>query len=215
MNARIAIMKRLLAGNWISMLMTVGLVACATTTGPEVLSRGNYTWTLAVLSPFFFVFADFRELLNLGASKKDYFAGCLMAYAVLALGISLANTLTHLILDAASPARTVVNLMDVCRWTENGIIIAWLQQTFFLLLAMLFLHVLLSVQSQWCGWLTDAVLAAVISIFTPIAPLRHVLAVFFETIMINGNALVQISSCLVLSALLSLAGLAALKRRTL
>lgn len=86
---------------------------------------------------------------------------------------------------------------------------------FFLLLVMVFLHVLLSMQPHWYGWLTDAVLVAVICIFTPIAALRAVLSGFFRIIMLNGNAVLHIGICLLLSAALSFAGLAVLKRKTL
>lgn len=65
------------------------------------------------------------------------------------------------------------------------------------------------------GWLTDAVLVAVICVFTPIAPLRAVLGGFFQIIMFNGSALLHIGVCLLLSAAFSLAGLAVLKRKTL
>ena len=46
-------------------------------------------------------------------------------------------------------------MMDVCGWTENRIVAAGLQQMAFLLLVMIFLHVLLSMQARWYGWLTD------------------------------------------------------------
>ena len=86
---------------------------------------------------------------------------------------------------------------------------------FFLLLVMVFLHVLLSVQTHWYGWLIDAVFVAIICIFTPIAPLRAILAGFFQIIMLNSNTVLHIGICLLLSAALSLGGLVALKRKTL
>ena len=100
--------------------------------------------------------------MHLGASKKDYFLGCLISYVILAAGISLVNTMIHLVIDPVYSARTVINLMDVCRWTENGIAAAALQQMLFLLLLMVFLHVLLSMQAHWYGWLTDAILVVII-----------------------------------------------------
>ena len=105
--------------------------------------------------------------------------------------------------------------MDVCGWTDNGIIIAFIQQAFFLILVMTFLHVLLSMQTKWYGWLADILLIAVICIFTPFAPLRSLLAGFFHVIMINRNALIQISDSVLLTALLSLTGVLILKKRTL
>ena len=215
MKATFAIVKRLLASNKISFIIMALVVLCATSSGDVVLSNGNYTWLLAVMTPFFFVFYDYTKLMHLGASKRDYFFGCLISYGVLALGISLINTLIHLLIDPVYPAQAVINMMDVCKWTENGIIIAGVQQMFFLLLVMIFLHVLLSMQPHWYGWLTDAILVAIISIFTPIAALRGILSGFFQIIMLNGNALLHIGICLLLSSALSFAGLLVLKRKTL
>ena len=215
MNAIFAIVKRLLAGNKISFIITALVVLCATSSGEVVLSSGNYIWLLAAMTPFFFVFYDYTKVMHLGASKRDYFIGCLISYGVLALGISLINSLIHLLIDPAYPAQAVINLMDVCNWTENGIFVAGLQQMFFLLLVMVFLHVLLSMQPHWYGWLTDAILVAIICIFTPIAPLRSILAGFFQVVMLNGNGALHIGICLLLSAALSFAGLLVLKRKTL
>ena len=188
MSAIFSITKQLLSSNKISFILTALVVLCATSSGEVVLSNGNYTWLLAVLTPFFFVFYDFAKLMHLGASKKDSNLGCLISYGFLAFCISLVNTLVHLLIDPVYPAQTVINLMDVCQWTANGIVVAGLQQMFFLLLVMIFLHVLLSMQTHWYGWLTDAILVAIICVFTPIAPLRAVLAGFFQIIMINRNA---------------------------
>lgn len=215
MTSVFAIVKRLLAGNKISFILTVVVVVCATSSGDVVLSNGNYTWLAAVLTPFFFVFYDFRKLMHLGAGKKDYYLGCLVSYGLLAFCISLVNTVIHLVIDPVYPAEAVINMMDVCKWTDNGILIAGLQQMCFLLLVMVFFHVLLSMQAHWYGWLTDVLLTAIICIFTPIAPLRAVLAGFFQIIMFNSNAPVHICICLLLSAALSFAGLAVLKRKTL
>lgn len=215
MTAVFAIIKRLLASNKISYIVTSLVVVCATSSDETVLSNGNYTWLLAVFAPFFFVFYDFSRLMHLGASKRDYFLGSLISYGLLAFGISLLNTLIHLVIDPAYPAQTVINMMDVCRWTENGIVAAGLQQMCFLFLVMVFLHVLLSMQPHWYGWLTDAVLAAIICVFTPIAPLRAVLGEFFSLIMFNPNAVLHIGVCLLLSAALSFAGLAVLRHKTL
>ena len=215
MTSIFAIVKRLLASNKISFIITALVVLCATSSGEVVLSNGNYTWLLAIMAPFFFVFYDYTKLMHLGANKKDYFLGSLISYGILAFGISFLNTVIHLLIDPVYRAETVINLMDVCKWTENGIVIAVLQQMFFLLLGMIFLHVLLSMQPHWYGWLTDAVLVAIICIFTPIATLRVILVRFFQIIMLNGNALLHIGVCLLLSAALSFAGLLVLKKKTL
>lgn len=217
MRATLSIVKRLLASNKISFILTAIVVVCATTSGDSAiaLSNGNYTWLLAALTPFFFVFYDFKKLMHLGANKKDFYVGALVGYGLLALFISLVNTGIHLLIDPLNRTQTVLNLMDVCGWTENNIFVAFLQQAVFLFLILVFLHVLLSMQPHWYGWLTDAILISIICIFTPIAPLRGILAGFFKLVMLNPNALIHIGICLVLSALLAAAGLIVLKRKTL
>lgn len=215
MTAVWAVVKRLLASNKVSFSIAAIVTLCATSSGEVVLSNGNYTWLIAVLTPFFFVFYDFTKLMHLGTSKRDYFLGCLISYVLLACCISLANTALYLLIDPIYPARTVINMMDVCGWTENGVFLAGIQQAAFLLLVMVFLHVLLSIQAHWYGWLADAVLAAIICVFTPVEPLRAILAGFFRIVMLNGSAVLHICSCLLLSAALSLGGLAELKRKAL
>ncbi len=209
--------KRLLASNRISFLITALVVLLATTSAdsPIALSRGNYTWLLAVTSPFFFVFYDYTKLVHLGATKKDYYLGSLAGYGVLAFLMSAVNTLIRLVIDPLNREQTVVNLMGVCGWWQNGPILAAVQQFLFLLLVMVFLHVLLSVQPYWYGWFADASLAAVVCVFTPIAPLRGLLSKFFGAVMLNGNAQSHLGICLVLTAVFALLGLEALKRKTI
>ena len=217
MSAIPAIVKRIFSSNKISFIITAIVVLCATTSGDAeiALSNGNYTWLLAVMTPFFVVYYDYTKLVHLGASKKDYYTGSLVSYGLLAFFISLINTGIHLLIDPLNRTQTVINMMDVCKWTENGIIFAYFQQALFLLLAMIFLHVLLSMQPYWYGWLTDSILVAIICIFTTIAPLRHILAGFFKIIMFNSHAFLHVGVCLILSGVLSLIGLAVLKRKTL
>lgn len=217
MRSVFAVVKRLLSSNIITFIVTAAVVLCATTSGDSevALSNGNYTWLAAAMAPFFIVCYDCKKLMYLGTSKKDYYLGSLATYGILAVIISLANTSIHLLFDPLNHGQTVVNLMELCGWTENGIIIAFLQQALFLALVMIFLHVLLSMQPYWYGWLADVILAAVICVFIPIAPLRQVLATFFAAVMFNSNALLHIAICAALSMLLAAAGLAVLKRKTL
>lgn len=212
-----AIVKRLVVSNKVSFIITAVVVICATTSGESkiALSNGNYVWLLAVMTPFFFVFYDYTKLMHLGTSKKDYFFGSLASYGLMALVASLVNTGIHVLIDPLNHTQTVINMMDLCGWTENGVFVAFLQQTLFLLLTMIFLHVLLSMQPYWYGWLINGILVAIICIFTPIAPLRHILAGFFKVIMFNSNAMLHMGVCLLLCVVLSLIGIIVLKRKTL
>lgn len=56
MTAVFSIVKRLLASNKVSFIITALVVLCAASSGDVALSNGNYTWLLAVLTPFFLCF---------------------------------------------------------------------------------------------------------------------------------------------------------------
>ena len=153
------------------------------------------------------------RLLHLGTEKRDCYIGSLCSYCVIALVVSLLNTFVCLFIDPINKSQTVINLMNVCRWMENGVIIAFLQQAVFLLLLMLFIHVMIELQHFWFGWIIDILLVAGLSVSMPIAPLRSMVASFFSIIMVNGNAIIQISSCLILSVLFAFISLVLIKRK--
>lgn len=60
-------------------------------------------------------------LKNITLTLEEPGIYCLLSYVFLAACISLANTFIHLVIDPLYPARRVINLMDVCGWTGNGL----------------------------------------------------------------------------------------------
>lgn len=217
MKSILAVVKCNISNSIIALLVSLAVMVAATSSGEAgllVISRGNYSYLFILMLPFFVVLRSFRGLMNLNAAKRDYYLGSLLTYAIAALGVSLVNTLVFLFIDPLHKGQNVVNLMELCGWTANGVALAAVQQFFFLLLAALFLHVLLSVQSSWYGWVADVALVAVISVFTPIEPLRNVLIRFFNLVMFNSNTLLHLAACLIGCVGLYFLGLAALKRKT-
>lgn len=212
-----SVVKRNFASNLIALIITTLVVLLSTTSedASMSISRGNYTYLYMLMIPFFIVYRNFSKLTHLSATKKDYYLGSMFTYAIAAAAVSLVNTFIHLVIDPINKTQTVINLMEICGWAENGVVLAFIQQFAFLLLVAIFLHVLLSMQSYWYGWLTDAVLVAIICVFVPIQPLRHILVDFFDVIMFNSNAWLHIGICLLSSLGFAFAGLAILKRKTI
>jgi hypothetical protein len=94
------------------------------------------------------------------------------------------------------------NLLDVWGWSACGAFVAFLRQSAFLFLGMVFFHTLASLHEWWIGWAMDALIIAVISVFTPIEPLRNAEYAFFRAILFQPNAFLQIVTCLALAAAL-------------
>jgi hypothetical protein len=169
------------------------------------LSLGWFLWAAVALASVLIPAKNFKRVANLGGKRDGFRRGSLTVYAVLSGVTALASTVVYYALD-----RTVfrsgifgytLSAPDVFDWAPHGAIAVFFQQFAFLLLLAMFIHTLTSVQDKWYGWAADIALVAIISVFTPIAPLRAVLAAFFRTILFSSPPL-QISVCLILAAAL-------------
>jgi hypothetical protein len=172
------------------------------------ISCGNAFWLLPVLAGIFIPAKNFRRTINLGAKRGNFFWGSLECYAVLSTAASFANVFIYYAIDMYIKKTGyfdrnffagIINLAEVFGWTRHGVIAAFLQQFAFLFLFAVFTHTLTAMQDKWYGWLTDVLLIAIISVFTPIAPLRSALVWFFTLILTHPNAFLQIFACLILA----------------
>ena len=189
----------------------------------SLISAGNMLWLLPFMAGIAMPAHNFRRIVNLGGKRENFFWGSLCTYAILAAGLSLANSLIYYLISrpiiraeifmpfspgyfsdetfipfAPGHIGGIANLMEVFGWTQNGAIIAFLQQFAFLFLLATFIHTLTAIQGKWYGWFTNAAIIAIISVFTPIAPLRRALVGFFNLILTHETAAIQIAACIVI-----------------
>ncbi len=180
-------------------------------------SPGAYLYLLVLLFAIFIPALYFRKFMNLGAKKSTYIGGCALTYGVLALGVSALSVLCYLTVDKLliiPPKNYVWSMIDIFGWGQNGIFIAFIQQFAFLLLLAATAHLLTTIQTFWYGWLVDCIIAAILAVFIPIPVLRGALIWFFNLIIFNPYAFVQIIACLVLSAVLFLLSIFSVKQKT-
>lgn len=191
------------------------LIASSTgITGNYYAEMGNYLYALAVFAPVFIAGRNFKRIMHLNGKKCDYYCGCLMNYVVISAAASLLNIILLSISKLLFGSQLVIqSLAEVFGWLNHGVIIGFCQQFFFLLLIAVFVHTLTEMQSFWFGWVTDVLLVAIISVFTPIPMLRGILIGFFNMIIFHPNALVQIICCLVLTVGIYALDLLVLRRK--
>lgn len=168
------------------------------------ISIGNTLWLLIPLAAILIATKNLRRIVNLGGKRSHYFIGGLATYPILAAAVSLANVLIFYTYDRiitnTEHFKGIINLMDVFGWAAHGPIIAFFQQFAFLFLLAVFTHTLTMLQDSWVGWTADVLIVAIISVFTPIEPLRAVLYNFFRMILFHPSALLQIITCVALAA---------------
>lgn len=178
------------------------------------ISVGNMLFLSLILSAVFIPSLHYRKLMNLNVKKKDYFYGSLYTYILLSAVLSALNLLVFFTLDRLFTLRTqIMNIADIFGWIDHGIVFAFLQQFAFLLLLAVVIHTLTSLQTSWVGWTIDLILAAIISVFTPILVLRVYLLRFFDLIIFNNSPILQIGICLLLAAVIYALNLPILKRK--
>jgi hypothetical protein len=149
---------------------------------------------------------NFAKLMNLGGKRMDFFKGSLVTYAAVVLFATLFGIVAYYSADHYLIGTQVsgfsLNLLDAFGFMRRGAGVAFFQMLAFLFLAASMAHTLTLAQGRWYGWLADVLIIAIISVFTPIAPLRAALVWFFNMIIFHDIAAVQIASCLVLGAAL-------------
>ncbi len=189
-------------------------------TGQQISpSSGSYFWLLIIMAAVFIPTKNFRRIVNLGGKRDGFFWGSLSCYAILAVAVTIANTLlyytyerflvstgyyasfeafmqNHALMDNHFIS---VDVVEVFGWLGNGAVIAFIQQFAFLFLLASVVHTLTAMQDKWYGWMTDAIIAAILGVFIPIAALRAWLLVFFNLIIFNSNPFIQITACMILA----------------
>lgn len=171
----------------------------------STIGMGNYLYLLILLSAIFIPAINFRKMMNLGGKRDDFFKGCIINYIIMTAVVSLAGIILYYTYERfilQYYAGWSLNPLYWFGWINNGPVIAFFQQFAFLLLVAAFTHTLTSVQDKWYGWAADLLIIAVISVFTPIASLRRAEIWFFNLIIFNSNAFVQIAACLILSVII-------------
>ena len=172
-----------------------------------IISAGNFLWLLPFFVGIYIPAKNFRRIVNLGGKRRSFFWGSLTAHAALAFMVSLANAVIFYVFDRAIVNAGlfdpnffggVVNLIEVFGWTQHGPIVAFLRQFAFLFFLAMFMHTFAAIQDKWFGWVTSVALVAIVSVFTPIAPLRAGLAWFFNLILTHHLPFMQILACVAL-----------------
>ena len=190
--------------------------------GNSVFAVGNYLFILPLLMPILIPAKHFTRLMNLGAKRIDFFKACGCTYLTIALSLSLIcitlrytlDTFILTFLDGTLPrVLATLNLFDAFGFIAHGPLVAFFQMSAFLLLLCCFLHTLTLAQNYWYGWVADVLSVVIISVFTPIAPLRAALVWFFRMIIFHDYAIAQILSCVVLGAAVYCVSLIPIKSR--
>ncbi|GMQ61626.1 hypothetical protein [Vallitalea maricola] len=167
------------------------------------LSIGNLFTLINILAPIFIVLKYYKKLINIGAKKLDFIKGCIINYVVLAVIVAIINILFYYAIEPIIWGNSLeISYIPAFGWTNSGVFACFIYQTGFYILLSTFIHTLVLYQNMWIGWVADVILIAIISVFTPIAPLRQALIVFFRATTLNPSFILQFICDILLAGLL-------------
>ena len=174
--------------------------------GPPV---GDGVFVLVICMAIYVPALNMAKIINLGATRMDIAKGFFLTY----IATVVMTTLVSLILYSPLDRRLVTTetpsliLWDVFGFIDNGMVVGFIQMAAFFFLLACVLHTLTLSQGHWYGWVADLVIVAVISVFSSIPVLRRALMWFFDLIIFNSTAAVQILACLLIGVVVYAASL--------
>lgn len=179
------------------------------------VSVGNvftlYLLLMAVVLPLHY----FKRILNIGATRTEYFVGLLSIYSFWAAVNAVFNTL-WLQLEISLTyirANNYINILEVFHWDQFGIMGMVIYQFGIYMLLLSIVNLLFSGMWNYIGWFLWVILIAAISIGTSISFLRGYVADFFQYLLFNPSLLQGFMLAMGLSNLLLWAGWLLTRRR--
>ncbi|KQO17940.1 hypothetical protein [Paenibacillus sp. Leaf72] len=167
--------------------------------GGTILSAGNMLILILLLLAIVLPLSYYKRIVQLGASRKQYFWGLQFVFAVWAAVLALLNSLwTHVEVNVLQDHESTVGLIEAFHWDDFGLAGSFLYQTVFYLMAMALLSMLISGYYRFTGWLLWALIAAAIPVGTSIPSLRVHVVSFFKALLFNGSLLAGVGFNLIL-----------------
>ena len=169
--------------------------------GAAQTAEGSHLLLALILGAILIPAVNFRKIINLNGKKVDFFWACLLNYAILSAIIAFVSMVLNLTIDKSLGSKVVIyDIIDIFGWTNNGLLFTFFRQFAFYMLLAVIIHTLTAIQTFWWGWVTDLILVAIISVFTPIEMLRKLLVAFFNVIIFNPDPIPHIAVCVALAA---------------
>ncbi|MFF2481351.1 hypothetical protein [Paenibacillus sp. NPDC058071] len=179
------------------------------------LSESNMLILILLLIAIVLPLSYYRRIVNLGASREQYYKGLHLVFAIWAAAIALFNSVWHVLEGYVFQNHSnIISLIGAFHWDDFGAAGSFLYQTAFYLMAMALLSILVSGYYHPVGWLLWALLIAAIPVGTAIPSLRVHVADFFKTLLFNESLLIGVGFNLLLYLVFLGGGWLFTKRRT-
>ncbi|SFK89381.1 hypothetical protein SAMN03159341_1024 [Paenibacillus sp. 1_12] len=158
----------------------------------------------------------FKRVINLGATRKEYYLSILLVYTLWAALFAVLNIVWfQLKLNLIRNYEHTFNILEIFNWDQFGIAGMFIYQFGAYLFLLALLNLLFSGLHHPVGRVIWAAFIAAIPVFTSIAQLRHKLADGLLTLLFYDSLLQGFGLTFIIACLLLLGGWWFTARRTL
>ncbi|RCX21525.1 hypothetical protein DFP94_102278 [Fontibacillus phaseoli] len=144
----------------------------------------------------------FKRIINLGASRKEYYVGVLVINTIWSAVFSLFNTLwLQIEIGVIRKYEHTINILEIFHWDQFGLVGMFVYQFGAYMMLMSLLNLLFSGLRHFVGWIIWLLLIAAIPIATSLSSLRPKVAdgflmLFFNDSLLQGFGLTFLFSCI-------------------
>jgi hypothetical protein len=172
----------------ISFLTTVIVSLAMGTNDNAEVSLANLVSIFLLIMPIVIPTGTFANMINLGATRWEYYKGAVFFYTVWAVALSIVNVI-WLQIEIHLWRKYIVtfNILEIFHWDQFGFFGSFLYQIVVFMLVMSLFHFLFSGLRSYVGWALWAVFIAAIPISTSIPALRMQLAEGLKILLFNDS----------------------------
>ncbi|MFB5760905.1 hypothetical protein [Paenibacillus medicaginis] len=158
----------------------------------------------------------FKRIINLGASRKEYYVGVLIIYTIWSAVFSLFNILwLQIEIGIIQKYEHTLNILEIFHWDQFGLVGMFVYQFGAYMMLMSLLNLLFSGLRHFVGWIIWALLIAAIPIGTSLPSLRPKVAEGFLTLLFNDSLLQGFGLTFLFSCIFLAGGWLFTRRRTI
>ncbi|MFP4016520.1 MAG: hypothetical protein ACLFUI_05765 [Halanaerobiales bacterium] len=167
----------------------------------EVSAMNIYTSFIvaaAIAMPLFF----YKKIMDLGASRWDYYLGTLISYLIISALFAVLNVSgLYVELYLLDSLRSYYNIITIFSWDHFGLIGMFVYQLSAYLLVLSFINFILSGIRQMVGIITAVLVAGITALFLSVGVLRVMIVKLLNLFLFNPNIIVGTILSLILTTL--------------
>jgi hypothetical protein len=154
------------------------------------LSAANVLTVFLIIIAVVLPVSFFKRVINLGASRKEYYISLLVIYSIWTSIFALLNIIFwRLESGLIAHYQQSINILVVFHWVQFGVLGMFVYQFCVYMLLITLLNLLFSGLRHFAGWVIWVVLITAIPIGTSLPSLRPKVADAFLTLLFNDSLL--------------------------